>query len=68
MRYLLSKLIPVPMRSTYVVGVEGGRVQAGEVGNHFRDDDHADLVSIRWTQWRGRVWHKRTNAVCLTGH
>ena len=65
MRYLLSKLVPVRMRSTYVQGVEGGRVQAGEVGNHFRDDDYADLVSIRWWQWRDRTWGQRTEAVCL---
>lgn len=64
-RYLLSKLVPVPMHSTYVEGVEGGRVQAGEVGNHFRNDDHADLVSINWWQWRGRCFHQRTIATCL---
>ena len=65
MRYLLSKLFPIPMRSTYATTVRGSDVQAGGHGNHFRDDDHHDLVSIRWWQWRGRTFHKRTVAMCL---
>ena len=65
--YLISKLFPVPMRSTYVAGVSGADVQAGGHGNHFRDDDHRELVSIRWTQWRGRCFRKRTISTCIGG-
>jgi hypothetical protein len=42
--YLLSKLLPVPMRTTYVASVDG----------------HSDLVSARWWQWRGRCVRQRT--------
>ncbi len=66
LRYLLSNLIPVPMRSTYVGNASGAAIEAGASGtNHFRDDDHDDLVSIRWWQWRGRCFGQRTVSTCL---
>jgi hypothetical protein len=65
MRYLLSKLIPVPMRTTYAESFKEADVQAGGHGNHFRDDDHADLVGVRWWQWRGRTFAHRTVHVCV---
>jgi hypothetical protein len=46
MMYLLSKLLPVPMRTTYV---------ATSI-----NDGHSDLVSARWWQWRGRCVRQRT--------
>lgn len=49
MLYLLSKLIPVPMRSTYGVCAENGVVTARE---------HAT-----WWQWRDRIFRLRTIAV-----
>jgi hypothetical protein len=64
MRYLLSKLFPIPMRSTYAAEVPGVGVQAGGYGNHFRDDDHQDLVTICWVQWRGRCLRRRTVSTC----
>jgi hypothetical protein len=42
--YLLSKLLPVPMRTTYVATTVG----ATDV-----------LVSVRWWQWRGRCVRQR---------
>jgi hypothetical protein len=66
LRYLLSKLIPIPMRSTYACPVAGEAIVAGTSGtNHFRTDDHHDLVSIRWWQWRGHCFAQRTVASCL---
>lgn len=66
LRYLLSFVIPMPMRSTYTTTVVGANVQAGGHGNHFRDDDHHDLVTVRWFQWRNRIFHQRTVSTCLT--
>jgi hypothetical protein len=65
LRYLLSLLVPVRFRSVYAEGVHSADVQAGGHGNHFRDDDHADLVTVRWWQWRGRTWSKRTLSTCI---
>lgn len=48
MLYRLSKLIPVPMRSTY--GVEAG---SGDV----REE------RARWWQWRGIVWGHWTRTI-----
>lgn len=83
-RYLLSKLIPVPMRSTYSIEISGADVQTGAMpwidmpggadvrsvkpgANHFRDDDHHDLVAINWWQWRGRCIRQRTVSTCIGG-
>jgi hypothetical protein len=64
MRYLLSLLFPVPMRSTHLSLRRHRRedIEAGIDGahNHFLTDDHHDLVSIRWWQWRGRCFAQRT--------
>lgn len=65
MRYLLSKIIPLPFAGTYTHQVLGSAVQAGGHGNHFRGGDHVDLVGIRWWQWRGRCFAQRTTTVCL---
>ncbi len=65
MRYLLSKLMPVPMRSTFTTKVLGVGVVDGVSGNHVRDDDHHDLVTMRWIQWRGRYMRQRTVSTCL---
>ncbi len=65
MRFLLSKIIPVHFVSTYSHQVLGAEVQGGGHGNHFRDDDHADLVRVRWWQWRGRYFAQRSTSVCL---
>lgn len=67
LRYILSLLLPVPMRSTHTAGVRGVDVQAGGHGNHFRDDDHHDLVSIKWWQWRGHCFRERTISTCIGG-
>ena len=67
MRYQLSKIIPVRFRSTFAHGVSGDDVQAGGHGNHFRDDNHADLVSVVWWQWRGRSFRQRNVSTCI-GH
>lgn len=49
MLYLLSKLIPVPMRSTYgVVNADGA-----DPGHEY----------ATWWQWRGRIWRHRTEPV-----
>jgi hypothetical protein len=48
MLYLLSKLIPVPMRSTYGVCADG------EVTHH----EHAT-----WVQWRDRIFRHRVQAL-----
>jgi hypothetical protein len=47
LRYILSKLIPVPMHSTYGVG----------------DDATARLQHSDWWQWRGRVYRHRVTPV-----
>jgi len=65
MRYLLSLLFPVPMRSTFTHEVKAHDVQAGGDANHFRDEDHHDLVTVRWIQWRGRFARQRTVSTCL---
>lgn len=65
LRYHLSRILPMPMISTYVQTVDGDQVEAGEAGNHFRTDTHHDLVSTRWVQWRGRCMRKRTTTVCV---
>jgi hypothetical protein len=64
-RYALSFIIPVPMSTTCVRSVSGADVQAGGHGNHFRDDDHHDLTSIKWVQWRHRYFRQRTESVCI---
>lgn len=64
-RYLLSLIVPVPMRSTHAATVSGADVRAGGHGNHYRDDDHHDLVSARWAQWRGRCLRQRTTTTCI---
>lgn len=65
LRYLLSLLFPVPMSSTYLTHIDGERVQRGECGNHFESEQHTDMVSARWWQWRGRTWRKRTVTFCV---
>ncbi|MGH9005874.1 MAG: hypothetical protein ACRDYV_22335 [Acidimicrobiia bacterium] len=46
-RYLLSKLIPIPMRSTY--GVD-------DAGKKRRQ-------RARWWQWRGRIYRHRNRFI-----
>jgi hypothetical protein len=69
LRFLLSKIIPVPMNSTYALSVSGEAVREGGnaigFGNHYRDDDHHDLVSARWWQWRGRCFRQHTRSICI---
>lgn len=47
MLYRLSKLIPVPMRSTY-----GQR----------HDGDPITWYRATWVQWRGHIWRHRIEA------
>lgn len=65
MRYLISKLLPVPMHSTYTLAVLGSDVRAGGHGNHFRNDDHQDRVAIRWWQWRNHCFARHTVSTCI---
>lgn len=44
MRYWLSKVLPVPMRSRYLTGLDGG----------------VHTETARWWQWRGHVFFSRT--------
>jgi hypothetical protein len=65
MRYLLSLIIPVPMRSTHAQSVKESDIAAGGHGNHFRSDDHHDLVHGKWWQWRGRTFAYSTVHICI---
>lgn len=48
MRYRLSQLIPVPMRSRYGWSIDGG-------------DSH--LTESKWWQFRGRIWRHWQRAI-----
>lgn len=63
--YRLSLMVPMRFRTIYGQDIAASDVQAGGHGNHFRDDDHHDGVTVSWWQWRGRIWRTRTMAICL---
>lgn len=64
MRYLLSKLIPVPMRSTYRVesGLEPPMGALADSTAASQRTTAGQRVTTTWWQWRGHVWSVRTVA------
>lgn len=62
MRYLLSKLIPVPMRSTYRVE-SGLEPPVGALVDSTAATPRSvagQRVTTTWWQWRDHVWAVRT--------
>jgi hypothetical protein len=55
MLYLLSKVVPVRMASTYGVIVESAPESVSVSG--------AVRERATWWQWRGRIWRHRREAV-----
>lgn len=56
MRYKLSKLIPVPMRSTYGLRFDPGSLPAG------LSISGSTLTTSTWWQWRNRIMRHRITA------
>jgi hypothetical protein len=61
-RYLLSYILPVPMRSTYRV-IDEAHVQKNALGTVWLEDIVSHSERARWWQWRDLIFRHRVEVL-----